>query len=449
MEVIIQPGAASDIAAIDRRRRIIAIVAGSSGNLVEWYDFYVYSFLALYFAPSFFPSSDRTAQLSSAAGIFAAGFLMRPLGGWLLGRIADKRGRRASMMISVLMMCGGSLMIAILPTYAEIGTFAPLLLLAARLFQGLSVGGEYGASATYMSEVAIGGQRGFYASFWYVTIIGGQLLAVLVLVVLQAVLTNDQLHAWGWRVPFLIGAMAAVVALFLRRSLTETTTAEARGRKEAGSLTAVLRRHPRAFATVVCLTAGGSLSFYVFTTYMQKYLVNTAGMDSRVASSVMTLVLIVYMLMQPAFGALADRIGNKSALIAFGVLAVVCTRPLLMAIGAVTRPATAFVLIAAALTIVSLYSSISGVVKADLFPTEVRAMGVGLSFAIANVLFGGTAEYVALWFKSIGSEGSFAWYVTALCAVALGAAIAMPNMRTRGYLDGTGTIEALRQSALK
>src|SRR3954470_9327165 len=164
------PAALTADEAADRRRRILAIVGGSSGNLVEWYDFYVYSFTSLYFAASFFPSGNRTSQLLAAAGVFAAGFLVRPIGGWVFGRLADRRGRRFSMMASVLLMCFGSLAIALLPTHASIGVLAPVLLTLARLAQGLSVGGEYGTSATYMSEVAAPGQRGFYASFQYVTL---------------------------------------------------------------------------------------------------------------------------------------------------------------------------------------------------------------------------------------------------------------------------------------
>src|SRR5579863_6058213 len=220
----------------DTRRRIFAIVGASSGNLVEWFDFYVYSFTALYFAPAFFPSGNTTTQLLNTAGVFAAGFLMRPIGGWFFGRLADKHGRRTAMMISVFMMCGGSLVIALLPTYAQIGALAPALLLVARLFQGLSVGGEYGTSATYMSEVALKGRRGFFASFQYVTLIGGQLAALLVLVILQLFLSTEELKAWGWRVPFFIGACAALISLYLRRSLDETSTAETRHRKEAGTL---------------------------------------------------------------------------------------------------------------------------------------------------------------------------------------------------------------------
>jgi MHS family alpha-ketoglutarate permease-like MFS transporter len=417
----------------DNRRRIFAIVGSSSGNLVEWYDFYVYSFTALYFAAEFFPKGDQTTQLLNAAGVFAAGFLMRPIGSWLFGRLADRRGRRFSMMVAVISMCAGSLMVAVLPTYAQIGVAAPALLLLARLLQGISVGGEYGTSATYMSEVAIAGRRGFFSSFQYVTLIGGQLLAVLVLVVLQQFLTEAELRAWGWRIPFAIGAAAAVVAFYLRRSLHETATSEARRQPHAGTLRGVFR-YPRSFITVLGFTAGGSLAFYTYTTYMQKYLVNTAGFDARTASLTMTVVLFLYMCMQPLFGALADRIGRRTSMLAFGTLMTLSTVPLLGAIGRVSSPLVAGGLILLALAFVSFYTSISGLVKAELFPMEVRALGVGLSYAIANAVFGGSAEYVALWFKQAGQEPAFYWYVTALCAVALVAAIAMPDTRRNSML---------------
>lgn len=418
----------------DTGRRVWAIVGGSSGNLVEWYDFYVYSFTALYFASEFFPAGDQTTQLLNAAGIFAAGFLMRPIGSWVFGRIADKRGRRTSMMIAVIMMCGGSLLVAVLPTYASIGVAAPVLLLLARLLQGLSVGGEYGTSATYMSEVALHRHRGFFASFQYVTLIGGQLLAVLVLVIMQQWLSTAELKAWGWRVPFAIGAVAAVVAFFLRRSLAETTSDAVRHQKEAGTIKGVFR-YPRSFLTVLGFTAGGSLIFYTFTTYMQKYLVNTAGMDAKTASAVMTAVLFCYMLLQPVFGALSDRIGRRNAMLCFGVFTVLTTVPILSALSHVKDPYAAFGLVILALAGVSFYTSISGLVKAELFPMHVRALGVGLSYAIANAAFGGSAEYVALWFKSIGLESTFFWYVTAMCAIALIAAISMPDTRRRGHLN--------------
>ncbi|QWT41795.1 MFS transporter [Dickeya dadantii] len=399
------------------RQRIWAIVGASSGNLVEWFDFYVYSFCSLYFAHIFFPTGNTTTQLLQTAGVFAAGFLMRPIGGWLFGYIADKYGRKKSMLISVCMMCLGSLVIACLPGYAVIGVWAPLLLLVARLFQGLSVGGEYGTSATYMSEVALEGRKGFYASFQYVTLIGGQLLALLVVVILQQVLSDTDLRTWGWRIPFALGAALAVVALFLRRSLNETSASETRAHKDAGSLRG-LWRNRKAFIMVLGFTAGGSLSFYTYTTYMQKYLVNTAGMNAKSASGLMTLALLAFMLLQPVFGALSDKIGRRSSMLFFGSLSALLTVPILSALQGVTNPVIAFALVMLALVIVSFYTSISGILKAEMFPPEVRALGVGLSYAVANALFGGSAEYVALSLKSLGTEEAFFWYVSLMGALA-------------------------------
>ncbi len=419
----------------EKRSRVFAIVAASSGNLVEWFDFYIYAFCAIYFAPAFFPKSDPTAQLLNTAGIFAAGFLMRPIGGWMFGRIADQRGRKTALVTSVTLMCLGSLMIACLPTYASIGAAAPVLLLLARLLQGLSVGGEYGTTATYMSEVAFRGQRGFLSSFQYVTLIGGQLLAVIVVVILQQLLDERELKDWGWRIPFVVGAVTAVVALLLRRTLTETSTAQTRGSKEAGTLAGLFRNNKSAFFTVMGYTAGGSLIFYTFTTYMQKYLVNSVGMSIKTASNVMTVCLFIYMCMQPLFGALSDRIGRRNNMLLFGTLGTLATVPILTALKTVTSPFVAGGLIVVALAIVSFYTSISGIVKAELFPAEVRALGVGLAYAVANALFGGSAEYVALGLKSIGHESAFYWYVTAMLVVAFLVSLRLPRQPRYLHLD--------------
>lgn len=411
----------------ERNKRIFAIVGASSGNLVEWFDFYVYAFCAIYFAPAFFPSDDPTVQLLNTAGVFAAGFLMRPIGGWLFGRVADKHGRKSSMMISVLMMCAGSLVIACLPTYASIGAWAPALLLMARLFQGLSVGGEYGTTATYMSEVALKGRRGFFASFQYVTLIGGQLLAVLVVVIMQQFLSETELRAWGWRIPFALGAVTAVISLLLRRSLEETTSKAMREDKDAGSIAALFRDHKAAFFTVLGYTAGGSLIFYTFTTYMQKYLVNTVHMQAKTASYIMTGALFLYMCMQPVFGMFADKFGRRTSMLWFGVLGALCTVPILLTLKTISSPFLAFVLITLALAIVSFYTSISGLVKAEMFPPQVRALGVGLAYAVANAAFGGTAEYVALGLKSVGMENSFYWYVTVMMVIAFLFSLRLPK----------------------
>ena len=411
--------------------RLKSIFGGSVGNLVEWYDWYVYSAFSLYFAKVFFPPASQTAQLLNAAAVFAVGFLMRPVGGWLMGRYADRRGRRAALSVSVLLMCFGSLMIAVTPGYARIGMASPVLLVVARLLQGLSVGGEYGASATYLSEMAGQRLRGFYSSFQYVTLISGQLLALVVLLVLQRQLGTAALEDWGWRIPFAIGAALAVAALWLRRGIEETPSfraATASGEATiAGSHVRDLLRYPRQVATVVGLTAGGTVAFYTFTTYAQKFLVNSAGWSKADASRISALTLVVFVLIQPVVGYISDRVGRRPVLIAFGVLGTFGTVPVLTALAATHDETRAFLLLMSALIAVSGYTAINAVVKAELFPTEIRALGVALPYAVTVALFGGTAEYIALWAKNAGHEAWFFWYVTACAAMSLAVYATMPE----------------------
>lgn len=423
-------------------QRLRSIFSGSVGNLVEWYDWYAYAAFSLYFAQAFFPQGDRTSQLLSTAAVFAVGFLMRPLGGWLLGRYADRHGRKRALMLSVVMMCSGSLIIAVTPGYAQVGIAAPALLVFARLLQGLSVGGEYGTSATYLSEVATRAHRGFWSSFQYVTLILGHLLALGVLIALQQVFLSDaQLRDWGWRIPFVIGAAAALVALWLRRNMSESESfvrseadTSAEHQRRQGTLRALLQ-HPRAVLTVVGLTLGGTVAFYTYTTYMHKFLVNSVGLDGKTASLLNASTLFLYMLLQPVVGALSDRIGRRPVLIAFGALGTLLTVPILSTLQNVATPLQAFWLILAALTIVSGYTAINAVVKAELFPVEIRALGVGLPYALTVALFGGTAEYVALWFKGAGWESGFYWYVTACIGCSLLVYLAMPDTRRTSWID--------------
>lgn len=403
------------------RLRLRAVFGGSIGNLIEWYDWYTYSTFAIYFAAAFFPRGDQTSQLLNTAAVFAVGFLIRPVGGWVLGRYADRRGRKAALTLSVALMCLGSLIIAVTPDYATIGVAAPALLVFARLLQGFSVGGEYGTSATYMSEVADANRRGLYSGILYVTLILGQLLALGVLLVLQFVLLSPrQLESWGWRIAFLIGALAALAGLYLRRNLIETEPfRNAQGStRQAGHLQQLLR-HPREVLIVIGLTIGGTLYFYTFTTYMQKFLVNTVGLTRSESTLITALNLFAFMLLQPLMGAVSDRVGRRPMLIVFGVLALFTTVPLLTALAGAHSAWTAFGLVMVALGISSLYSSISAVVKAELFPVEIRALGVGLPYAVAVSIFGGSAEAIALWFKTIGHEAWFYWYVTGCVLLSL------------------------------
>lgn len=412
--------------------RLKAIIAGSAGNLIEWYDFYVYAFTALYFSGQFFPKSDPLAQLMATSGIFAVGFFLRPIGGWYFGRFADRHGRRAGMVVSVLMMGAGSLFIAFAPTYAQVGAAAPLWLLIGRMAQGFSTGGQYGAAATYLSEVAGARRRGFLASFQYVTLIGGQLLATLTVLLLQLLLDEGAMRAFGWRVAFALGAVSAGVMLLLRRHMHETFGAADRP-GGAGSLREMAKDW-RSVLIVLGLTAGGSLSFYTFTTYMQKYLVLTTGLAKDTATAVMTAVLIPFMLLQPLFGWLSDKIGRRNNLILFGLLSTLLTVPLLSALARAPGPAAAFGLVLAGLAINSAYTSVGGLFKAELFPAHVRALGVGLSYGIGNAIFGGTAEAVALAFKDAGRESHFYWYVTAICGVSLVTALMMRDLRRHGTM---------------
>jgi MHS family alpha-ketoglutarate permease-like MFS transporter len=374
------------------------------------------------FSEDFGTGHEDWEFFARAALVFALGFLVRPVGGWLFGRMADRVGRRAALTTSVLLMCFGSLLIAVTPTYTTIGSAAPVVLVFARIVQGLSLGGEYGASATYLTEVAPAQHRGLSSSFQPMTIIGGQLLALGVLLILQrALLSPRELSAWGWRVPFFIGALFALVAAAMRSGLHETSAFEAtRARAQLSeSPLRALARHPREVAIVVGLSIGGTAAFYTYTTYMQKFLRLSAGLTEAETSWVTAGSLVFAMLLQPLYGMLSDRIGRKWLLVWFGVLGTATTVPILTALEQARSPVVALLLLCVAWLVVSGYTSVNVVVKAELFPAGVRATGVGFPFAVTVSLFGGTAEPIALTLKSAGHERVFYYYLTACIATSL------------------------------
>lgn len=422
-------------------KTVKAIMAASSGNLVEWFDFYIYAFFSVYFADQFFVADNQALSLMQAAGVFFVGFLMRPIGGYIFGRAADRLGRKNSMLISILLMCAGSLMMALLPTSAVVGSWAAILLLIVRMIQGLAVGGEYGATATYMSEVATEGKRGFYSSFQYVTLIGGQLLASLLAVIMTHTLGTDQIEAGWWRLPFAIGAAAAIVSLWLRRGLEETTSADTRKDENSGSFREVLR-HPRAFFVVLGITSVGSLVFYVFTTYMQKFLLlqnegtpGEAVFNKGSIADLMTICLLIFVVMQPIAGKISDKIGRKNNMLIFVIGMIALPIPLLGMIGKADSVLTAGILIVIAMAFISMYTSISGIVKAEMFPAHIRGIGVGFTYAVGNSLFGGSAEYVALWFRNAGIGTWFAVYVVVIAIVGFVAVAFMHDNRKHSTID--------------
>ncbi|GAA3627864.1 MFS transporter [Lentzea roselyniae] len=395
------------------------VLRGSVGNLIEWYDWYAYTAFSIYFAAAFFPKGDQTAQLLNTAAVFAVGFLMRPLGGWLLGRYADRHGRRAALTLSVTLMALGSLIIALTPSYATIGVAAPVLLVLARLLQGLSVGGEYATSATYLSEVASPRRRGFYSSCQYVTLTAGQLVALGVQIVLQQFLSKPEMTEWGWRIAFVIGATGAIVVMWLRRGMDESENFERqKDNPQKGTFRALLK-HPKECLLVVGLTLGGTVAFYTYTTYLQKFMVNTSKIDAATVSWINFAALLVFVVLQPIAGALSDRIGRRPLLLGFGVLGTLVTVPLLSTLAKTSEAFPAFLLMLGGLVIVTGYTSINAIVKAELFPTNIRALGVGLPYALTVAIFGGTAEYVALWFKQAGMESVFFYYVAGCVLISL------------------------------
>ncbi|WP_379970958.1 MFS transporter [Ectobacillus sp. sgz5001026] len=401
-------------------RRITGnIFKGSVGNLIEWYDWYVYSAFAVYFSAEFFPKGDPTTQLLNTAAIFAVGFLMRPIGSLLMGRYADRYGRRAALTLSITIMAGGSLIIACIPGYSTIGMWAPIVLVLARLLQGLSLGGEYGTSATYLSEMASSGRRGFYSSFQYVTLVAGQLIALGVQIVLQQLLSEPDMKSWGWRIPFVIGALGALAVLWLRRTMDESeqfTKMGSESRANAGTIRALMK-HPKAVLTVVGLTLGGTVAFYTYTTYLQKFMVNTVGLNKGIVSWINFIALLVFVVIQPLAGMLSDKIGRRPLLLSFGIFGTLLTVPLFLTMQHTKNPIFAFLLMMVGLIIVTGYTSINAIVKAELFPTEIRALGVGFPYGLTVAVFGGTAEFIALWLKSIGAESIFFFYVAACIAV--------------------------------
>jgi MFS transporter, MHS family, alpha-ketoglutarate permease len=418
------------------RTRLKSIIGGSAGNLVEWFDWFAYASFSIYFAPVFFPKGDLTAQLLGASAIFAAGFVMRPIGAYVMGIYADRHGRKAGLALSVALMFLGSIIIALAPTHEQAGTFAPIILVVARMMQGLSVGGEYGASATYLSEMAPRERRGFWSSFQYLTLCGGQLLALGLLIAMQSMMTEAELSAWGWRVPFLIGAVLALIVYVLRRSLSETESfANQSEDRPKSNFMNLWRAHPKEFVLVAMMSAGGGLSSYAFTSYIQKFLINTTGFSKPDATMVVGLAVLWLFLIQPFWGMAADRFGRRPLLLIAGTSVMCLAVPVFTALETVQSPWMALALVMLPLTLHGAYTANNAMVKAELFPAHIRALGVALPYAIGNTLFAGTVENVALAFKLNGHESAFYWYVSAVVGMSVVAYILLPETKDSSRIE--------------
>lgn len=402
------------------KSRVRQLMAASIGNVVEWYDWYAYTFLATYFSAQVFPSSSGNSlvPLLSSFAVFAVGFFMRPLGGLVVGAFADRYGRKAAMTFTIILMGVGSLIVGLTPTYAAAGVLAPAILTLARLVQGLSVGGEFAAATTFLVESAPEGRRGLFSSFQYVSTTIGQLLASGLAAVLATVLATADMDSYGWRIPFIVGAVLSLVGLWIRAGADETSAVAEeirQGRAERPGMFDFLKQHPRSAATIVGITVAGTVAYYTWTSFLPTYAQITVGFDKAASLQIGTISLVFFMILQPLLGMLSDRIGRRPMLITFGGGFLLLPVPLL---GLLTDAyASLLVVQLVGMVFLGCFTSISAAVNAELFPTRVRAAGAGFPYSLTVAIFGGTAPLIGTALQEAGNPGLFPWYMSALALV--------------------------------
>lgn len=412
------------------RSRARQLLAVSLGNAVEWFDWYVYSMLAVYFAGQFFPSEaeDSLVPLLSTLAIFAVGFLARPLGGLYIGVLADRFGRRRVLSGTVVGMGLGSLLIGLAPTYEQIGIAAPALLLFARLLQGFSAGGEYAAGSAFLVESAPEGRRGLFASFFYISATSANLLAIGISALLATTLSAEDMASWGWRIPFLLGSLAAVVGLWVRTHSDETLSEEHLDQAASSDRVRLLdfvRHHPKQTLQVFGLMAAPGLIFYVWTGFLATYANISVGLDVSTGLVTGAISLTVFLILTPLFGLLSDRIGRKPQMIAYCLFFIFATVPLLGSL----RPTFASLLFVqlTGMVFIAAFMSITSAVFAELFPARLRSSGIGFPYALSVALFGGTGPYVATALIDRGHPSHFAWYIVALTVISALVVLRLPE----------------------
>jgi MHS family alpha-ketoglutarate permease-like MFS transporter len=407
------------------------IIAGSIGNTIEWFDWSIYTAFALYFGHQFFPSDDETTSLLATFGVFAVGFGMRPVGGLVIGLFNDRVGRRAALNLTILLMAIPSLLIGLLPTYASIGLAAPILMVLARMVQGLSVGGEYGAAATFLAESAPAERRGFYSGFLFCSIAAGLLAASGLAWLLTNVMSKEQLTDYGWRIPFLLGSLGSFAGFWIRRGVAEPEVFrknQALGHvRPPHPLRTLWREHPQAVKRLVGISLLGAFAFYLFVSYIPVHAIRSAGAVPSVSYAASTVALAIFMLSQPLFGAMSDRLGRRPQLIVFALGYALLLYPVVSSIGSSFWSILLVELFG--LLFYGLYSSIAPAIKSELFPTDVRALGIGLPYNLVVAIFGGTTPYLMTWLQSRGHESWFLFYVSAAALVSLVAFLRMPETR--------------------
>ncbi|WP_257226208.1 MULTISPECIES: MFS transporter [unclassified Acinetobacter] len=408
------------------------ILAGTVGNAIEWFDWTIYATFAVFFAKQFFPSDDPTASLLATFAIFAVGFFMRPLGGIVLGIFSDRYGRKAALAATIIMMAGGSLMIGLSPTYESIGIFAPIILVLARLLQGLSLGGEFASAATYLSEMAPKNKRGFYSSFMFFSSAIGILMASGLAWALTSTLTETQMSEYGWRIPFILGAIGGLVGMWIRKSVPDS---EMTHKKESvkNPLVVLIKRHPKETLRIVGISILTTFAFYIFVVYVPTYAIKVLGAEPQTAFAANTVGLIIFMLCQPVFGWLSDKIGRKPQLIVFAVGYLVFFYPIIKWMDGTF--ASILLVELFGLVLYALYTAIGPAVMSEQFPTEVRAVGIGAPYNLMVALLGGTTPYVLTWLQSIGKQDYFYFMVLVGSLLTLITFMKMPETAGKGLED--------------
>ena len=404
------------------------ILAGAIGNAVEWFDWTVYATFAIFFSSQFFPSEDSTASLLAAFTVFGVGFFMRPIGGWIIGMFSDRHGRKAGLSLSIFLMAAGAFIIGVMPTYASIGIFAPLCLTIGRLLQGLSLGGEYASSTTFLAEMAPDNKRGFYSSFIWFSGAAGILLASAIGSLLTNMLSDEALRSYGWRIPFIIGAFGGLAGFWIRSLVADPAAADESSKRPAivkQPIRMLIKNYPREVMRIVGFSVLTTFAFYVFVAYVPTYAIRHTGALPKVAFLANTIAMVVFMLVQPLFGYLSDRFGRKPQLIIFAAGYLVFFYPVMVNLG------SSFISILGAelygMVLYAMYSAIAPAISSEQFPRNIRAVGIGVPYNLMVALLGGTTPYLLTWLQSKGLERLFFIYVLVGAAITLYTFIRMPE----------------------
>ncbi|WP_166827996.1 MFS transporter [Brevibacterium limosum] len=405
-----------------------SVVASTIGNILEWYEWSAYAVFTPFIAAAMFNSEDKVSSVLATLGVFAVGFLMRPLGGIVFGKIADVKGRKFVLIVTMLIMASGSFLIAVLPTYGQIGVFASLVLLLIRVAQGFAHGGESATANSYIAEIAPAHRRGFWGSIVFVAIFGGSVVAYTIGGVITNVFSEAAVAEWAWRIPFALGGLLALVALWMRRGMVESDVFEADEAEKVVDPTPLDRgRVARAIVLVVLMTSGITAAHYTWTSYASTLAITERGMDAQTAYWATVGAQIIALVSLPFWGFLSDRIGRRPVLIGFGVLMAILQYPLM---GMITDTGwTLFVASTLALLVVSMAGALLSAVLSEAFPTKVRTQGIGFAYSVSVAVFGGTAPYLNGLFNSLDLSWLSSGWVVLLCLATIVAVVKLPETK--------------------